>query len=178
MLRLTPLLLLGVAPLYAQMGVWYGLYGRFVTYSYGEEGFHWLEPAAWQTLFSSRHGLFFWSPVLLASVAGVAWRLWRDRYRADPLLLCFLASFLMLWYCNSCWWCWWFGDSFGARAFLEISVFFILGLASAYEFVGRQGRGFRLAFGAFVGLCMAYHFVLLGCYFLHRIPHGDYLLQF
>jgi hypothetical protein len=175
-LRLTPAVLLGMAPLYAQMAVWYGLYGRFVTYSYEGESFHWLQPAAWQTLFSSRHGLFFWSPLLLASATGLGWRLWLDRSRPDPLVACFLASFLLLWYCNSCWWNWWFGDAFGGRAFLELSSFFILGLASAFEFVSRRRRRIQFAFGGFVGACVAYNFVLMACYILHRIPRGDFLL--
>ena len=176
LLRLTPVVLLGLAPVYAQMAAWYYIYGHWVAFSYEGEGFRWLEPAAWQTLFSSRHGLFFWSPLLLASLGGVGWRLWLRRGRPEPLVWCFLAAFLLLWYANSCWWCWWFGDAFGARAFLELGSFFILGLASMYEAVGRQGRWTRLAFGAFMASCLVFHFVLLGLYISHRIPRGDSLL--
>jgi hypothetical protein len=168
-LRLTPAIILGMAPVFVQMAVWYALYGHAVVYSYGGEGFRWTEPAAWQTLFSSRHGLFFWSPLLLAAMGGVVWRL----RKGEPLVLCYVAAFLLLWYCNSCWGCWWFGHSFGGRAFLELSSLFVLGLGSAFEAVRRAGRRTELAFGAFVAVCMLYHWVLMGLYVLQLIPHGD-----
>jgi hypothetical protein len=172
LLRLVPAVLAGLAPLYVQALVWYGLYGRFVVDTYEGEGFRWAHPAAWQTLFSSRHGLFFWSPLLLASAAGAGWRLWR---RPHPLLACLAGSFLLLWYCNSAWHCWWFGDAFGGRAFVELSSLFVLGLAAALEEVGRLGRRPRHALMAGLALAIAYQLVLMALYISHGIPRNDYL---
>jgi hypothetical protein len=172
LLRRLPLALPGLLPLAAQALVWHELYGRWLMYSYEGEGFHWARPAAWQTLFSSRHGLFFWSPLLLLAAGGVAWRL----RRPQPLLVCYLAAFLLLWYANSCWDCWWFGDAFGARAFLELSGLFVLGLAGACEAARRAGRAARRAFVAALGVALAYHFVLMLLYILKVVPRGDALL--
>src|SRR5262249_29634938 len=99
LLRLAPAVLVGLAPLYAQSLAWHTLYGRFLLNTYTREGthFNWTRPAAWQTLFSSRHGLFFWSPLLLVAAGGVAWRLYRGAGRGRSLLLCYLGSFLLLW---------------------------------------------------------------------------------
>jgi hypothetical protein len=175
LVRLLPLVAAGLAPLAVQMLVWKQLYGSLLCYSYEGETFHWARPAGWQTLFSSRHGLFFWSPLLLLSVAGVVWRLWRTRLKPEPLLVCFMASFLILWYCNSSWYCWWFGDAFGARAFLELSGLFVLGLAFTMEAVRRSGRITQRVFASFLVLALAYHFALMGLYVFQRIPRGDYL---
>src|SRR5205085_12143154 len=105
--RQVPVVLVGMAPFLVQMLIWQGLYGRPFLYSYEGGGFHWLRPALWQTLLSSRHGLLLWSPLLLAAIAGFVWQL----RRPQPLLLCFVASFLLLRYCNSAWHCWWFGHA-------------------------------------------------------------------
>ena len=48
-----------------------------------------------------------------------------------------LIVFALNWYVNSSWWCWWFGNSFGGRAFLDFSLVFVAGLAFALE-LGRD----------------------------------------
>jgi hypothetical protein len=175
LVRLLPVVVAGLLPLFVQLLVWRQLYGSFLCYSYEGEGFHWAHPAAWQTLFSSRHGLFFWSPLLLLSVAGVLWRLWRTGLKPEPLLVCFTTSFLVLWYCNSSWYCWWFGDAFGARAFLELSGLFVLGLAFAFEAIRRAGQRTQRVFVSLLALALVYHFALMGLYVFQIIPRGDYL---
>ena len=42
---------------------------------------------------------------------------------------CFLASALLYFYLNASWSCWWFGASFGARAFESVTLFAMLGAA-------------------------------------------------
>jgi hypothetical protein len=176
LLRALPAALAGLTPLGVQMLIWKEIYGHFVVYSYDSVGFHWLEPAGWQTLFSSRHGLFFWSPLLLFAAGGVLWRVARAGRRAEPLLVCFVAAFLILWYCNSCWECWSFGDAFGGRAFLELTSFYVLGLAFAFEAVRRAGRLGRGAFATGLVVALLYNIVLMGLYISHRIPRDGYLL--
>ena len=107
--------------------------------------------------------------------AGVAWHLRARAATARPLLLCFVASFLLLWYANSCWECWWFGDAFGGRGFLELAGFFSRGLAGAFEAMRRAGPGVRRAFAAFVVVALLYHFTLMGLYISHAISRQDYL---
>ena len=109
---LLPIALGGVVPVLAQMSTWYALNGRWIHYSYEGEGFAWGQPALWQTLLSSRHGLFFWSPLLVLSVAGLGWYAVVKRGARMPLLVCYLLGGLALWYANSSWHVWWFGDAF------------------------------------------------------------------
>ncbi len=127
-------------------------------------------PALWQTLFSFNHGLLLWSPLLLLALAGLLGRL-RER-GPDGLLVCALLGMGVLWYCNSAWHMWWFGAAFGARAFVELSGLFALGLAFRIERVwSAPGRGRRLGQAAFVLLAIGYNWALMWLYFKRYIPH-------
>ena len=76
----------------------------------------------------------------------------------------------MLWYVNSSWYAWWFGESFGARAFLELSVLFVLGLGFAFE---------RLRGGTVVALaCIAFNWILMLAFTLRWIPRQGTLERF
>ncbi len=171
-----PALFAGLLPIVVQMWAWHEVFGRWLVYSYGGEGFHWARPRAWETLFSSRHGLFFWSPLLLVAVAGVAWLFRAPREVPRGLLASLVAGFLLLWYCNSCWWCWWFGDACGARAFVEAGALFVVGLAGAAEWVARSRFPLKPGVIAFAGLAVAVNLVLVGLYVLHAVPRGEALL--
>lgn len=163
-LLLAPLGATAFLPVGVQLACWKEMTGAWVTFSYGNERFIWGEPALFGTLFSSRHGLFFWAPVLLLAVPGLA------RKARDPLAACWLIGAGLLWYANSAWHVWWFGDAFGARSFLELTGLFALGLAA--WFAGRSW-GVRLAV---TGLAVAFNTALMGLYISRRIPRGDYLL--
>lgn len=176
LLRRLPLAVVGLLPLVAQLIVWKIMTGRWLSYSYRNEGFVWTEPKLWQTLFSSRHGLFFWSPLLALSVVGLAQRLCQRGGGRGPLLVCLLMAFGLLWYCNSAWYCWWFGDSFGGRAFLELSCVFVLGLAFVFERVRRLNSRWQWAIAGFVLIAVGYNYLLMWLYISQHIPRAGYLL--
>jgi hypothetical protein len=167
--------LLGLLPLLVQMLVWHHTTGHFIFYSYGDEGFNWGHPALWQTLFSSRHGLFFWSPLLMLSIIGIGLHICCGELR-NPFTRCYLVSFLILWYLNSAWHMWWFGDSFGGRAFLELSSFFILGLGLLFNHIRQSSRLIKSITVIGILMCIGYNYFLMVLYILSRIPRGDYLL--
>ena len=79
----------------------------------------------WGTLFSSRHGLFVWTPVALLAVAGL-FRLFR---RERELAGVCLAALLLLVASNCTVRDWWGGASFGMRRLLSGTPLFALGLA-------------------------------------------------
>jgi hypothetical protein len=162
---LFPLAATALVPIGLQLLSWHVLSGKWLYYSYAGEGFHWAHPALWQTLFSSRHGLFFWSPTLLAA----ALALWRRGQEA--LVRCWMLGFALLWYANSAWHCWWFGDAFGGRAFLELAGLFGIGLGLLVDRLRTKPR-LLIALVSVVVVCNA---LLLFLYVTHRIPRGGYL---
>jgi hypothetical protein len=178
LMRHFPLALLGLVPMALQMTVWHTMTGRWVTYSYGDEAFYWERPQLIRTLISSRHGLLSWAPLLILSFVGVALYLFGKQGRGKPLLWNLLVSFLLLWYVNSAWYAWSFGHAFGARAFLEISTLFIIGLAIYFDRVLRAGVFAKAATVGFVGLCFLVTYGLLAAYESKRIPRDDYLFEF
>jgi hypothetical protein len=171
LLKMAPFCLIGLLPIIIQMAVWYKTTGHFISWSYGEEGFIWLLPALGQTILSSRHGLLVWSPLVGFSAAGFI----MSKTRHRGFLSCYLLSFVVLWYLNSAWHTWWFGDAFGARAFLELSSLFILGLGLFIEHISRSGRAVKVLASVGILICVCYNWSLMALYILSRIPRGDYL---
>jgi hypothetical protein len=116
---------LGVLP---QLLAWKLLFGRFlIGVPLGADYVRWSDPFLAETLFSSRHGLFSWSPLLLFAAAGFVGFWWRHPRPGWPLAL-LLVGFT---YVNSAVADWWGGGSFGARRFDSALPILALGLATA-----------------------------------------------
>jgi hypothetical protein len=175
--RVVPAAVLGVAPLAAQSLVWHAMTGFWIHYSYRAQGFYWLEPALWQTLFSSRHGLFFWSPLLILAVPGFAWRLASTGRRPEPFLVCSLAGLAILWYMNSAWHCWWFGAAFGARAFVEGAAILAAGCALLFDRARQLPRSVHVFGLGVIAAGLLGEVTLVGLYAKGWIPHDGYLFQ-
>jgi hypothetical protein len=107
-----------------QMVAWRRLYGSALTIPQGE-GFVAGEPALLSVLFSARHGLFSWSPLLYLGAFGLLWWLRTDRVRAAAALLT-VAALARL---NAGVADWWGGAAFGARRFDGVLPLFAVGMA-------------------------------------------------
>ncbi len=86
--------------------------------------------ALWQVLLHPKHGLFWWHPLLLVGVVGLALLLRRPhplRWLAVTALLVFASQVVV----NALPWDWWAGWSFGARRFCEVVPLLAVGLAFA-----------------------------------------------
>jgi hypothetical protein len=75
-------------------------------------------------LFSSLHGLFTWSPVLLAAVAG--YRFVRNNTLRAAFAICFLMQLAIV----GAFLYWYGGFAFGMRFFINLTPFFAIGLAA------------------------------------------------
>lgn len=89
---------------------------------------------ALNVLFARRHGLFFWSPLYLASLVGLvlAWRAWP---RPGRVLLLVLAG--MIWMYGN-WREWWLGVAFGMRGLGDAVVIWGFGFAAVIEIARRK----------------------------------------
>ena len=138
-----------------QMIVWKMLNGNPLSSFQGSVNILWSNSHPFEVLFSSYHGLFSWSPILLLAVIG--WFLYaqRDVVASNA----FIFAFLALLYVNSCLIWWWGVGAFGARMFVGLFPLFALGLAAFFRQVPR-------ALSAVLStLCVAWTILLL-CQYL------------
>ena len=104
-----------VAMLSLQPLVWYLQSGTCFVRPYGGEGFHWLRPQLWKSLFGAQKGLFFHWPLLLLGLPGAV-ILWRRSPMAGAALTMHGMAMVHL---TSAWWSWEYGDSYGPRPYLD-----------------------------------------------------------
>ena len=99
--------------------------GAPFVWSYQEEGFNFFSPEWKNVLFSYRKGLFVYCPILLLAVLGMFSGLRRERARYVWLM----AALLVVSWVIASWWMWYYGGSYGHRAFIEYYPLFAIGLA-------------------------------------------------
>lgn len=126
------------AVFFLQVLAWRIMWGKWLAGAMNNPGehFNWTRPVLLKILFSTRHGLFYWSPVLLLGAAGLARLIYKRR--ADTVILCALPVLLTLYYVYASWNIWWMGYSFGARQFIALTPLFAVGLAHLFERLRRR----------------------------------------
>jgi hypothetical protein len=156
-----------------QLVTWKLIYDRFyLGVPLGSDYVRWNDPFLTETLFSSRHGLFSWSPILLFAALGLPAFVWKELRKGLPLL----AVALVVWYVDSTVADWWGGGSFGGRRFDSVLPILALGLGTvvvfATDFFARHPR---LVTGAVVGSFVLGNGLLMEQYRKGRIPVDDTL---
>lgn len=122
-------ILIGVSfSILPQILYWQYMYGIFLYYSYGSEGFNWLNPELVSVLFATSSGLFLYVPFYLFIISSLIVMI-KKKY---PNGIFILALFSAITYIISCWWDWGFGCSFGTRSLVEYLS--ILSIPVAYGF--------------------------------------------
>lgn len=139
--RLAPLrgaaLLLGAALAFLpQMLAWRAIYGQWIVHSYRDEGFDFWNPELRANLLSVRAGLFAWSPLWALGLGAALLRL-------RALWYAWLPAAALLYWC-ACWWCWWWGDTYGGRAYATLFPLAATGLALA---LSARSRALRVLLG-------------------------------
>ncbi len=109
-----------------QLIAWKSIYGSWYVVPQGEGFMRWDAPAWSETLFSSRNGLFPWSPLYAPMLIGVV-VLARDGARLPLALLLGLFAQAEI---NGAAWDWWAGGSYGGRRFDSTYVIFAVGAAA------------------------------------------------
>ncbi len=111
----------------------------------------WSSPVFFSVLFSSNHGLFSWTPILLLALAGL-FLFWRREQRVGaPLLAAFFAFYFFI----SCYPDWAGISSYGNRFFVSLTSLFILGLAVFFDRAAQLFRSPRAALAAALALLAA-----------------------
>ena len=106
-----------------QLFYWKYLCGRFTIPPYGGAGFgNWDHPRFLQVWFSTVNGLFAYCPVLLFFIAGMIFMI----FKKIPNGIWFMVMFLLVSYMAAAWRNWYWGGTFGHRAFVEFYSLFCL----------------------------------------------------
>jgi hypothetical protein len=101
----------------------------------------WRSPPFLAVLFSSQHGLFAWTPLLILAACGLFLFRWREPRVGTPFLAADLAFYLFI-----CCYPDWAGiSSFGNRFFVSLTALFIVGLSVFLERAASLFRSQRAA---------------------------------
>ncbi|PKP33149.1 MAG: hypothetical protein CVT99_01480 [Bacteroidetes bacterium HGW-Bacteroidetes-16] len=150
-----------------QLFYWKYLTGSFISYSYGNEGFNWLNPQLMITWFSPKNGLLLYTPLVLIMLFSIGYMIFQKQSRSNGVLIGIL--FLVLSYVLSCWWQPEFGCSFGARNFVEYYALFALALGYGYQSIIKKGWLIQSIFWLMIALMIAYNLKMTyswdGCFY-------------
>jgi hypothetical protein len=120
----------------------YIVYGNPFETGYGSvQDWAWRSPNFLAVLFSSEHGLFSWTPLLLLATIGLILFKWREPRVGTPLLAAALAFYIFI----ACYPDWAGISSFGNRFFVSLTPLFILGLSVFLQSVAAFFRSQRAA---------------------------------
>lgn len=129
----------------------------------------WRTPAWGAVLFSSNHGLFAWTPILILSVIGLVLFCWRDKELGGA----FLGATLVFYIFISAYPNWDGMASFGNRFFISLSPLFVFGLAITLQQAASWLARERLAYSGAVmamGLFIAWNLGFIFQWGTHLVP--------
>jgi hypothetical protein len=125
-----------------QLFAYRALNGRFGPSRLVGRKMSYASPHLLEVLFDPGHGLFFWTPLLLLALAGLALALWRPAAPGTRRLtgLLTLGLLAQVWI-NGCIESWSQAGAFGSRRFVGVTVVFAWGLAALVDrLLPRLGR--------------------------------------
>jgi hypothetical protein len=122
------------------------VFGNFLSVGpYALSAWNWTSPVFVKVLFSTDHGMFVFTPLLVMAIAGLFY-LWRLNRTFGTI--CLLIT--LVFYCLISCFPWWYGNvGFGNRFFVSLTPIFISGLASLFAWLARfwddaRAASFRL----------------------------------
>lgn len=143
------------------------IYGNSATTGY-EHLWNWTSPYLVKVCFSSDHGLFSWTPILVVGVAGL-FLLWRyDR----ELSTYSIVTFVTILYVIGCYQDWDGLSSFGNRFFVSLTPMFVLGLAAFFDWLERiwSERRAAIVSASATAIIALWNFGLVFQWGTHLIP--------
>ncbi len=129
-LKMSVGILIVISIVFIQCLLWYLQTGDFIVYTYGNEGFNFSKPEVFNVLFSYRKGLFVYTPVLLLTMSALIWFGIKRRFFE---FFSWVTFFILITYVISAWWCWYYGDSYGLRAYVDFYTIFFILIAIMYD---------------------------------------------
>lgn len=150
-------LLAAVLAFLPQMAAWKIIYGGLLTIPQGSSFMKWDAPFISELWFSSRHGLFSWTPLVYPAVIGWLLLAKKNRQLAGMIALTFLAMS----YTNSVIADWWAGWGFGMRRFDGFLLLFALGLGALLDTLADRYKKALPVLIVFLSFTVMFNFYLL-----------------
>lgn len=120
---------------------WHAITGKYIYYSYQEEGFFFTRPHVLEGLLGFRKGWLVYTPVMVFALAGIFFM----QGKASMARTGVVTVLLLHVYITFSWWCWWYGGTFGQRPMIEIYPLLALPLCMLVDRVGTWEWGRRVA---------------------------------
>lgn len=135
-----------------QLLYWKMVTGKYLFYSYRDEGFiYWSQPKMLQVLFSAQNGWLIYSPLMVFGLIGIGMMI---KQKAEGWLMSAI-TLLLATYIFGSWWAWWFGGAYGHRCFVD----FLPLLAVPMAYFAKDVLKDRKAFAVFATICVFFIFV-------------------
>ncbi len=146
------------------------IYGRpFASGYIPLQSWNWTSPVFAKVLFSSDHGLFSWTPILIFASLGLAFLIRREPRLGIILSACALTFYFVIASYPD-----WDGiSSFGNRFFLSLTPVFVLGMTAfffAFENACKGGRSALLTACTIITVLTAWNAGLVFQWGMHLIP--------
>lgn len=119
--------------------------GNYFYFSYQGERFFFNDPIIIDGFFSYRKGWLLYTPIMSFALIGIFFlRKKLSAFFIPILIFTLFNSYLIL-----SWWCWWYGGSFGQRAFIDSYALLIIPLAAFLSYFLNKQKPWltRLVYG-------------------------------
>jgi hypothetical protein len=152
-----------------QLIYWKFTTGQLFYYSYQDEHFFFNNPHIWKGLFGYRKGWFVYTPLMLFAVLSILLLIRKNKVLFMPIALFTILNI----YVVLSWWCWWYGGTYGHRAFIESYALLALPLAALLTFgVYHQKKVLRVLTFTLLSLFVA-HSIFQTMQFHYKTIHYD-----
>lgn len=158
---------LGFAP---QLLAWRAMFGSLITYPYGDATLTWIPWHAFDVLIGPVNSLFVWTPIALFAVLGLV----LGARRGNVLCIGGIVLVVATTWIYGSWETPGLGHAFGMRGFVEISFFFMLGLAELWVYVAAMATGLgRRLIASLLVVMVCWNIYFMVCYRAEIQPHGQ-----
>lgn len=150
------LFLIGVIVFIPQMAYWHYVTGKFLFYSYQDQGFsNWLAPKIGIVLFGKFNGWLIYTPIVWFGLVGLFILLWRKQMNSLAVLVILTICI----YINGSWWAPTFSAAVGQRAMIDFLPFLSIPLAFSITRIQGMSKTLKIAFGVVIFVFVYYNII-------------------
>lgn len=135
-----------------QLLYWKTVTGQWLFYSYLDEHFYFSNPHVLEVLFSFRKGWLIYSPLMIIGIVGM-FQLKKMKAYCLPITVFVVVNLYII----SCWWCWWYGGSFGMRTMIESYALLSLPIALVISKLQQNKQPLRIVMVSMLTLCIGWN---------------------